>query len=74
MRGRAGPTQRIFENARARGEISDDVDYATMLEIVQGPFIVRAMSRPETLADVDLAALADRMITALAPREHDESR
>ena len=36
-----------------------------MLEIVQGPFILRSMFRPETLADVDLDALADRMLTVL---------
>jgi AcrR family transcriptional regulator len=65
MRGRAGPTMAIFENARARGELSPDIDYPTLAEIVQGPFILRSMFRPETLADVDLEALADRMLTAL---------
>ena len=65
MRARAGPTRAIFDNARARGELSDDLDYPTMVEIVQGPFILRSMFRPETLADVDLEALADRMLTVL---------
>ena len=69
MRDRAGPTRAIFDNARARGELSADIDYPTMLEIVQGPFIVRSMLRPETLADVDLDALADRMHTALTVRD-----
>ena len=65
MRGRTGPTRAIFENARARGELPSDLDYATMAEIVQGPFIVRSMSRPETLADVDLEDLADRLLADL---------
>jgi AcrR family transcriptional regulator len=65
MRGRTGPTLTIFENARARGELPADLDYPTMAEIVQGPFIVRSMFRPETLADIDLEALADRLLTDL---------
>lgn len=65
MQARAGPTKAIFDNARARGELSVGLDYATMLEIVQGPFIVRSMVRPEALRDVDLEALADRMLTVL---------
>jgi AcrR family transcriptional regulator len=65
MRARAGPTRAIFDHARLRGELSPELDYVTMAEIVQGPFIVRSMFRPETLADVDLEALADRMITLL---------
>ena len=68
MRGRAGPTMAIFENARARGELPPDLDYPTMAETVQGPFIVRSMFRPETLADVDLEALADRLLADLGGR------
>ena len=66
MQARAGPTRAIFDHARARGELAADLDYPTMLEIVQGPFIMRSMFRPETLAEVDLEALVDRMLTALA--------
>ena len=39
-----------------------------MAETVQGPFIVRSMFRPETLADVDLEALADRLLADLGGR------
>jgi AcrR family transcriptional regulator len=69
MQGRAGPTKAIFDNACARGELSPELDYATMLEIVQGPFIVRSMFRPETLGDVDLEKLADRMLDVLLSAE-----
>lgn len=68
MGARAGPTTAIFEHAHARGELDPEIDYLTMLEIVQGPLISRSMSRPETLAELDLAALADRMAAALAPQ------
>ena len=67
IRGRSGPTMAIFDHGRARGEISPEIDYATMAEIVQGPFIIRSMFRPETLDDVDLHALAERMLGALRP-------
>jgi AcrR family transcriptional regulator len=67
MRRRSGPTKTMFDNARARGEIAPHIDYPTMLEIVQGPFILRSMFRPDALADVDLEALADRMLSALNP-------
>jgi AcrR family transcriptional regulator len=65
MLRRAGPTTAIFDHARSRGELAPDIDYATMLEIVQGPFVMRSLTRPETLAGVDLEALADRMLTVL---------
>jgi AcrR family transcriptional regulator len=67
LAGRTGPTRAIYDNARARGELAPDIDYATMLDIVQGPFVVRSISRPETLADVDVEALAERMLVTLAP-------
>lgn len=66
MQARTGPTRTIYDNARARGELSVDVDYLTMLEIVQGPFVVRSMMRPEALAEVDVDALVDRMLPALS--------
>lgn len=65
LAGRTGPTMAIFENARARGELAPDVDYPTLLDIVQGPLVVRSLARPETLGEVDLEALADRMLAVL---------
>jgi AcrR family transcriptional regulator len=65
MRARTGPTRAIFDHARARGELPVDLDYVTMAEVVQGPFIVRSMFRPETIDDVDVEALADRMVMLL---------
>jgi AcrR family transcriptional regulator len=78
MRARSGPTRAIYDHALARGEIAPDIDYPTMLEIVQGPLILRSMFRPRALGDGDLAALVDRMLTALAGAPtgscHDGSR
>lgn len=65
MSGRAGPTQTIFDRGQARGEISPDLDYATAVEIIEGPFIVRSLARPEALYDIDLEPLVDRMLTLL---------
>jgi AcrR family transcriptional regulator len=62
---RSGPTLAIYEHARDRGELRPDIDYPTLLEVVQGPFVVRALTRPATLADLDLEALTDRILTVL---------
>jgi AcrR family transcriptional regulator len=63
LRDRAGPTRTIHEHARRRGELT--VDYPTMLEVVQGPFVVRSLQRPSSIAALDLERLADRMVAAL---------
>ena len=47
------------------GKLPPDLDYLTLAEIVQAPFIVRSMFRPETLADLDIEALADRLLKDL---------
>ncbi len=65
LRARTGPTLAIYEKGRARGEISADVDYPTMLDIVQGPFVVRSLMRPESLAEVDIQVLVERMCRVL---------
>ncbi|MDG2113524.1 MAG: TetR/AcrR family transcriptional regulator [Actinomycetota bacterium] len=65
MQRRAGPTLTIYTNARDRGEISPDIDYPEALEIIEGPFIVRSLLRADTLYDMDLEALTDRMLVAL---------
>jgi len=66
LRSRAAPTFAIFENARARGELAAGVDYPTMLDIVQGPLVLRSLTRPESLTNVDLDGMVERMITALS--------
>jgi AcrR family transcriptional regulator len=66
LRGRTGPTRAIYEHATARSELAPDVDYATLVEIVQGPFVMRALGRPDTMADPDVDALVDRMLLVLA--------
>lgn len=65
MARRAGPTIAIFRNGQARGEISPDLDYEMAFEIIEGPFIIRSLGRPETLIDIDLEPLVDRMVILL---------
>lgn len=65
LRARIVPTLTIYDNGRARHEISADIDYPTMLDIVQGPFVVRSLMRPDTLAEIDLDAIVERMARAL---------
>ncbi len=66
LRARAAPTFSIFEMARARGELAADVDYPTMLDVVQGPLVLRSLTGPESLATLDLDRMVDRMINALS--------
>lgn len=65
MGARLGALQSIYRRAVERGEIPATVDYQTAFEVIEGPFIVRAMTRPEGLADIDLDALVDRIIRIL---------
>ena len=65
MRGREGPTKTIFDRGQSRGEISPDLDYRSALEIIEGPFIIRSLVRPEALHDIDLESLVDRILKLL---------
>jgi AcrR family transcriptional regulator len=65
MRGRALPTLTIFQRGQARGEISPNFDYPTAMEIMEGPFIIRSMFRPEALTDATLESLVERILTSL---------
>lgn len=67
LRSRAAPTAAIFANAQARGELAAGVDYPTMLDIVQGPLVLRSLTRPESLATLDLNGVVERMMHALSP-------
>lgn len=65
MAERAGPTMTIYRRGLERGEISPDIDYPSALEVIEGPFIVRSLTRPEALADLDIDDLADRIAQRL---------
>lgn len=65
LRGRAGPTRSIYERASDRGELAPDIDYPTLIEIVQGPFVMRALGRGDAMADPDVDVLVDRMLRLL---------
>jgi AcrR family transcriptional regulator len=67
LRARGAATSAIFDNARARGELAAGVDYPTMLDIVQGPLVLRSLARPESLASLNLGGMVERMINALSP-------
>ena len=65
IEGRLESMNTIVGRARERGEIPDDLDDGAVFEVIEGPFIVRSLLRPEALRDVDLEALVDRMIRML---------
>jgi AcrR family transcriptional regulator len=67
LRARTGPTRAIYDNARRREELAAGIDYPTLLEIVQGPFVMRGLTRPTAVATADLDELADRIVLLLSP-------
>lgn len=66
MAGRSGPTRAIFDHALARDELRSGIDYPTLLEIIQGPLVFRAMSRPDRLDHAGIDELVERMLVLLA--------
>lgn len=67
MGRRAGPTFTIYERALERGEISTNIDYPTAVEIIEGPLIIRSLAWPETLDELNLGPLIDRMLVSFSP-------
>jgi AcrR family transcriptional regulator len=65
MARRSGPSRRIYERARERGEISPDIDYLAAFDIMEGPFILWSLFRPSALEDVDIETLVDKMLPQL---------
>ena len=62
---RAGPTRALFDHALARDELAPGIGYPDLLEIVQGPLVFRAMSRPDRLDDAGIAEMVERMLVLL---------
>lgn len=61
------PVTTVWRRWRDRGEIRSDIDLATAFEIIDGPFTIRSIIFPETLDDIDLEALTDRILIQLMP-------
>ena len=61
------PVGTIWKRWRDRGEIRADIDFATAFEIIDGPFTIRSIVFPETLEDLDLEQLTDRILMQLVP-------
>ncbi len=63
---RSGPLKTMIERGQARREIRDDLDYLTMLDLIEGPLLSRSIMWPDTLAGFDVAAHVDRVMLVLA--------
>lgn len=64
---RDSPLHALMQRWLERGEIRSDLTILDMFEIVDGPFVVRALLGPHALVDVDFEALADRIMLQLVP-------
>ena len=66
VRDRTSSMQTIFDRAKRRGELPDDLDYTDAFDFLEGPFMVRTLLYPEKLADLDVERTVDRIIGALS--------
>ncbi len=57
----------LLQRWQARGEVSPDIDVLTAFEIIDGPFALRSIIAPESLATIDIDALVERMVLQLQP-------
>lgn len=63
---RMGPLKTILDLAKARGEISEDLEFDMACDCIEGPFVNRWLHRPEHLDSVDVEATVDRIIAGLS--------
>ncbi|MEM9467202.1 MAG: TetR/AcrR family transcriptional regulator [Actinomycetota bacterium] len=62
---RIGLMQTIFERAKRRGEVPEDLDYTDAFDFLEGPFMVRTLLYPEKVKDIDVERTVDRIVAAL---------
>ena len=65
MQGRGQALASIVERAKQRGELPADLHLDVAFELIEGPLIVRSMTDPASLEDLDLESLVDRIIARL---------
>jgi len=64
---RTSPLVTLMKRWLERGEIRTYLTVLDMFDIVDGPFVVRALLGPHALVNVDYDALADRIMLQLVP-------
>ena len=62
---RITPMHTIFDRAKRRGELPEDLGYTDAFDFLEGPFMVRTLLYPEKLQELDLERTVDRIIGAL---------
>ncbi len=62
MDGRAAALLTLIERARTRNEIPAHLDNDTLVELIEGPLIIRALTNPAQLDGLDLEDLAATII------------
>ena len=65
MSGRGAALLTIIERARARNEIPPDIDNDTAFELIEGPLIIRSLSNPAQVEQLDLEDLVATIIRRL---------
>jgi len=65
MEARGQALASIVTRAKARGELPDDMAMDVAFVLIEGPLIVRSLSDPATLDDLDLERLVERIIARL---------
>lgn len=60
------PLRAIIDTAKERGQLSESLVFEDAFDFVEGPLLARWMQCPETLTDLDIGQLVDRIVAALS--------
>ncbi len=63
---RTMPLRTIIDAAKARGQLPDSLVFEEAFDFIEGPLLAQWIQRPETLIDIDIERLVDRVLAALA--------
>jgi hypothetical protein len=66
LASRRQPVQVILQRAIQRGEVDPDIDMTMAMHLVEGPMLSATVLQNLPLTDDTIAALADRIVKALA--------
>ena len=64
---RSTPLDTMIERGRRRGEVRDDLDPLTLLELIEGPMFMRSLMRPDQIGDFDIESHVDGVVQVAGP-------
>lgn len=59
------PLRTIIDTAKTRGQLPESLVFEEAFDFIEGPLLAQWIQRPETLVDIDVERLVDRILAAL---------